>query len=67
MRQPALVEELTRRPFLPFRMVLTDGTGFDVRHPELCMVGEHGTAIVGVPSVQPPVDCHNTAGITSST
>jgi hypothetical protein len=50
MRQPAIVEELTRRPFQPFRLVLTDGTGFEVRHPELCMLGEHGTAIVGVPS-----------------
>jgi len=50
MRQPALAEELARRPFRPFRIVLSDGTGFEVRHPELCMLGEHGTALVGVPS-----------------
>jgi malate/lactate dehydrogenase len=50
MRQPAIVEELIRRPFKPFRLVLTDGTGVKVRHPELCMLGEHGTAIVSVPS-----------------
>ena len=50
MRQPALAEELIRRPFQPFRLVLTDGAAFEVRHPELCMLGEHGTAIVGVPS-----------------
>ena len=50
MRQPVLAEELTRRPFEPFRIVLTDGTGYEVRHPELCMLGELGTAIIGVPS-----------------
>jgi hypothetical protein len=50
MRQPALAEELTRHPFRPFRVVLSDGTGYEVRHPELCMLGEHGTAIIGVPA-----------------
>jgi hypothetical protein len=44
-------EELTRRiqhrPFVPFRMFLTDGSIYDVRHPELLMVGKR-TAVVGM-------------------
>ena len=36
------------RPFEPFRIVMTDGAGFDIRHPDLLMVGER-SAVVGVP------------------
>jgi hypothetical protein len=30
---------LTRRPFQPFRLTLTDGRSYDIQHPELAMVG----------------------------
>jgi hypothetical protein len=33
-------------PFAPFRLFLTDGTTFDVRHPELFMLGRR-SVIVG--------------------
>jgi len=42
-----LVEAVQRRPFLPFRITLTEGSTYEVRHPELCMVGRRA-AIVGV-------------------
>ncbi len=38
---------LRQQPFQPFRIVLTDGVGYDVRHPELLFVGQR-TAFVGL-------------------
>lgn len=43
-----LLTALHRRPFEPFRIQVSDGTTYDVRHPELVMVGL-GAVIVGVP------------------
>jgi hypothetical protein len=42
-----LRESLKHDPFEPFRLILTDGSGFDIRHPDLLMVGKR-TAIVGL-------------------
>ncbi len=42
-----LLQKLQTRPFEPFRIYLTDGTSYDIRHPELVMVGRRA-AIVGV-------------------
>ena len=39
MRPNDLIDHLRRRPFRRFRLVLTDGRAFEVRHPELAMVG----------------------------
>ena len=36
-----------RQPFEPFRLVLTTGTTYDVRHPDLIMVGQR-SAIIGI-------------------
>jgi hypothetical protein len=38
---------LKRQPFVPLRFTLTEGSTYEVRHPELCMVGRH-IAIFGV-------------------
>jgi hypothetical protein len=38
---------LHKRPFEPFRIQVSDGTVYDVRHPELVMVGL-GAVILGV-------------------
>jgi len=43
-----LLTALRKRPFDPFRIQVSDGTVYDVRHPELVMVGL-GAVIVGVP------------------
>jgi hypothetical protein len=48
------VLNMTRRqPFMPFRIVTTDGTIYEVRHPDLVMVGL-SSLIVGYPSEQEP-------------
>jgi len=35
-----LRDALRHRPFEPFRLVMTDGTGYDIRHPDLLRVGQ---------------------------
>ncbi len=46
MRPEELRSLLGARPFVPFRLYLTDGAQYDVRHPDLMLVGGR-TAIVG--------------------
>ena len=38
MRSSEIEKQLHRRPFVPFRLCMSDGSGFDVRHPEMLMV-----------------------------
>jgi hypothetical protein len=45
MRPEDLRHHLRRRPFQRFRLILTDGRTFEVRHPELAMVGQSTVAI----------------------
>jgi hypothetical protein len=42
-----------RKPFRPFRVVTSDGTIYEVRHPDLVMIGLSSVAI-GYPSAQDP-------------
>lgn len=35
-----------RRPFIPFRLTLTEGSQYDVKHPEFCMVGKRSVMLV---------------------
>ncbi len=44
-----ILAAIRRRPFEPFRVQVSDGTTFDIRHPELVMVGL-GAVIIGVPA-----------------
>ena len=37
--------KLRQRPFAPFRLYLTDGATFDVRHPELVMLGRRSLVL----------------------
>jgi hypothetical protein len=32
------LDEVRRTPFEPFRLVLSDGARYDIRHPDQCMV-----------------------------
>jgi hypothetical protein len=51
---PADLHTLLRaQPFVPFRIVTSDGTTYEVRHPELVMVGLAST-IIGYPSPGQP-------------
>lgn len=49
MRPEDIREFLHRRPFQPFQLTLTDGQTYEVRQPELAMVGR-STVIVGLPA-----------------
>src|SRR5262245_47218375 len=45
MRPQELRDHLRRQPFQPIRLTLTDGRTYEVRHPELAMVGRSMVAI----------------------
>ena len=45
MRSEQLRDHLRKRPFLPLRLVLTDGRTFEIRHPELAVVGQSTVAV----------------------
>ena len=47
MAPEELRDAIRQQPFEPFRLVLTDGAGYDVRHPDLLWVGKR-TAMVGL-------------------
>jgi hypothetical protein len=36
-----------RQPFEPFRVILTTGATYDIRHPDLIMVGRR-SAVIGI-------------------
>ena len=45
MRSEELRDHLRKRPFRPFRLILTDGRTFEVRHPELAVIGRTTVAV----------------------
>ncbi len=55
MRREQLLEVRRTAPFRPFRLRVSDGAFFDIRHPEMLMVTRH-TAIVGIPQNGGEVD-----------
>ena len=42
-----LRDTLKQQPFEPFRLVMSDGAGFEIRHPDLLWVGQW-SAMVGL-------------------
>ena len=44
-----LLEALRRRPFVPFRLTLTEGSTYEVRHPELCVPARR-SMFIGIPA-----------------
>lgn len=46
MRRIDLLYILRKGPFRPFRLFLSDGSTFEIRHPEMLMVGNH-SAVIG--------------------
>jgi hypothetical protein len=40
MSPDSLRKELRRQPFVPLRIYLTDGTSYEVRHPEMVLVSQ---------------------------
>lgn len=49
MDQRELFALLRRQPFEPFRLFLTTGERYDVRHPDMALVGR-STVHVGIPA-----------------
>ena len=47
MRRDEIVEAIRPGGFRPFRLFVSDGGTFDIRHPEMLMVTRH-SAIVGI-------------------
>ncbi len=43
-----LLDTLRRRPFVPFRIHRSDGSSYEIRHPDLVMPGARSVA-VGLP------------------
>ena len=58
MTRPDLLKRARQRPFVPFRVVLTEGTAYEVRHPEQIMMARD-SAVIGLPS-QPEQDYFDT-------
>jgi len=48
MRPDDVLRLLRARPFQPFRISLSDGSQYDVRHPEMAIVSR-STVMLGVP------------------
>ncbi len=48
MRPQDILKYLQRTPFQPFRLCLSDGRLFEIRHPEMAMVGR-SAVISGIP------------------
>ncbi len=53
MRPEDVLQLLRARPFQPFMFYMSDGTAYEIRHPELAIV-ERSKVIVGVPGPQGP-------------
>jgi len=49
MSSEDLFKLIRRRPFVPFVVVTTDGTRYEIRHPEFLMPLRHHV-IIGVPA-----------------
>jgi hypothetical protein len=45
-----LAAALHRRPFVPFRLTMTEGSSYEVRHPEVCVAGRRSAFIGLAPS-----------------
>lgn len=56
MRPDDIRDFLQKKPFQPFKVTLTDGRTYEVRHPELAMVAR--SAVAYVAEFQSPTDGH---------
>ncbi len=45
MAPTELRDSLTQQPFEPFRLVLSDGATYDIRHPDLLWVGQRAAYV----------------------
>ena len=45
MTADTVFARLRRRPFVPFRLILTSGTTYDITHPEMLFVTRSGATV----------------------
>jgi len=45
MRAARIIEQLHREPFRPFLIHLSDGSSYEVRHPEMALVTRNTVAV----------------------
>lgn len=45
MTAEAVFARLRRRPFVPFRLILSSGTTYDILHPEMLFVSKSGVTV----------------------
>jgi hypothetical protein len=45
MTADAIFQTLRRRPFVPFRLILSSGTTYDILHPEMLHVSKSGLTV----------------------
>jgi len=53
MPSSELLQMLRNKPFVPFRIHLVDGTVYEIRHPELVLLGV-SSAIIAFPHPERP-------------
>ena len=53
MRPDDVLQMLRARPFQPFRISMSDGQHYEVRHPEMAIVSR-STVLVGIPGPHGP-------------
>lgn len=46
MRPEDVREHVIKQPFEPFRIFMSDGATFDVRHPEMCIIERSAIYVV---------------------
>ncbi len=52
MRSEDIRDRLKKQPFQPIRLYLSDGAQYDIRHPDMLMVGR-SELILGLPPGKP--------------
>lgn len=45
MTADAVFARLRRRPFVPFRIILSSGTAYDILHPEMLFISKSGVTV----------------------
>lgn len=56
MRQQEVRGAIRKQPFEPFRIQLSNGQCYDVRHPELALLTRHSVHVVAPNSAEDDVD-----------
>ena len=54
MTADAVFARRRRRPFVPFRLVLSSGTAYDILHPEMLFVSKSGVTVATYDKGQQP-------------